>query len=123
MGDRTARAPSSCHVATPNGYLTQRLWPTPGVGENDRPARFGGMAIPITDDRPLRWGFIGAGGIAEKFAQDLDSSPSNLLAAVAARSKDRAQAFAERHDGRGYGDYRAVVEDPDVDVVYVATTH
>src|SRR5690242_12266048 len=81
------------------------------------------MAIPITDDRPLRWGFIGAGGIAEKFAQDLDRSSSNVLAAVAARAGKRAQAFANRHGGRGYGDYRAVVEDPDVDVVYVATTH
>ena len=82
------------------------------------------MANPITDDRPLRWGFIGAGGIADKFARDLDSSPSNVLAAVAARSGERAQAFAERHGGgRGYDDYRAVVEDPDVDVVYVATTH
>jgi predicted dehydrogenase len=82
------------------------------------------MATPITDDRPLRWGFLGAGGIAGKFARDLDSSPSNMLAAVAARSQDRAQAFAERHGGgRGYDDYRAVTEDPDVDVVYVATTH
>lgn len=81
------------------------------------------MGNPIAEDRPLRWGFIGAGGIAEKFTRDLDSSPSNVLTATAARDKNRAEAFAERHGGKGFDDYRAVTEDPDVDVVYVATTH
>jgi predicted dehydrogenase len=84
----------------------------------------------ISADRPVRWGFLGAGGIAEKVARDLAATPGNVLAAVAARSADRAEAFADRHgsaDGvrppRAYGDYRQLVEDLDVDVVYIATTH
>jgi len=49
---------------------------------------------------------------------------NNMLYAVAARDGDRAAAFASRFGAsRSYGDYRAVVEDPEVDIVYVATTH
>ncbi|HTZ42347.1 MAG TPA: Gfo/Idh/MocA family oxidoreductase [Jatrophihabitans sp.] len=80
---------------------------------------------PLGADRPIRWGFLGAGGIAVKVAQDLAHTPGNTLAAVAARDLGRAQEFAGRYgaDVRGYGDYRALVEDPEVDVVYLATTH
>jgi predicted dehydrogenase len=82
------------------------------------------MATSIDADRPVRWGFLGAGGIATKMAQDLAVSTSNVLTAVAARSTERAQQFADRFGATSaYGDYRALVEDPDIDVVYVATTH
>ncbi len=82
------------------------------------------MPTTIDADRPIRWGFLGAGGIATKMAQDLLTSSSNVLAAVAARSGDRAHEFADRFGApSAYGDYRALVEDPAVDVVYIATTH
>ena len=56
-------------------------------------------------------------------AADLDHG-NNRLYAVAARDADRAAAFAARFGAsHSHGDYRAVVEDPDVDIVYVATTH
>ena len=86
----------------------------------------------ISADRPVRWGFLGAGGIAGKVGSDLAATPGNVLAAVAARSLARASEFADRFGAgavqaygsvQAYGDYRALVEDPDVDVVYVATTH
>ncbi|MGI8666776.1 MAG: Gfo/Idh/MocA family protein [Jatrophihabitans sp.] len=78
----------------------------------------------IAADRPVRWGFIGAGGIAAKLAGDLARSQSNVLGAVAARSADRAAAFAEQFGAASsYGDYRRLVADPEVDVVYIATTH
>ena len=49
---------------------------------------------------------------------------NNMLYAVAARDADRAAAFAARFGARqSYGAYRTLVEDPDVDIVYVATTH
>ena len=74
-------------------------------------------------DRPIRWGFLGAGGIAASMAADLGHG-NNLLYAVAARDADRAAAFAARFGAsHSHGDYRALVEDPEVDVVYVATTH
>jgi len=78
----------------------------------------------IAEDRPVRWGFLGAGGIAGAVAQDLAATPGNVLAAVAARDAGRAADFASRFGpARSYGDYRALVEDPEVDVVYIATIH
>lgn len=71
-----------------------------------------------------RWGILGAGGIAAKFSRDLAASPGSSLAAVAARDGDRAASFAARHGiRRSYGSYQELVDDPDVDVVYIATTH
>jgi predicted dehydrogenase len=49
---------------------------------------------------------------------------NNTLYAVAARDAGRAAAFAAQFGAsHSHGDYQAVVEDPDVDIVYVATTH
>jgi predicted dehydrogenase len=77
----------------------------------------------IAADRPIRWGFLGAGGIAASMAADLPHG-ANMLYAVAARDAQRAAAFAERFGAsRSYGGYQALVQDPDVDVVYIATTH
>jgi predicted dehydrogenase len=73
--------------------------------------------------RPIRWGFLGAGGIAASMAADLHHG-NNMLYAVAARDGDRAAAFAARFGAsHSHGSYRAVIEDPDVDIIYVATTH
>ncbi|HEY8821796.1 MAG TPA: Gfo/Idh/MocA family oxidoreductase [Dermatophilaceae bacterium] len=77
----------------------------------------------ITAERPIRWGFLGAGGIAASMAADLIHG-NNTLYAVAARDAGRAAAFAAQFGAsHSHGDYRVVVEDPDVDIVYVATTH
>lgn len=82
------------------------------------------MPASIAPDRPVRWGILGAGGIATKFATDLLRCPSNALTAVAARSGSRAAEFARRFGAeRSYGDYRQLVEDAELDVVYIATTH
>jgi len=78
---------------------------------------------PIPADRPIRWGFLGAGGIAAAMAADLRHG-NNMLYAVAARDAHRAAAFAARFGAsHSHGSYRAVIEDPEVDIVYVATTH
>jgi Predicted dehydrogenases and related proteins len=77
----------------------------------------------LTAGRPIRWGFLGAGGIAASMAADLHHG-NNMLYAVAARDADRAAAFAARFGAsHSHGSYRAMIEDPDVDIVYVATTH
>jgi predicted dehydrogenase len=56
-------------------------------------------------------------------AGDLDHG-SNMLYAVAARDAERSAAFAARFGAsHSYGDYRSLIEDPEVDMVYVATTH
>jgi predicted dehydrogenase len=82
------------------------------------------VAEPETEDPPIRWGILGAGGIAAKFATDLIRTPGNTLAAVGARQADRAAGFADRYGApRSYGSYRELVSDPGLDVVYIATTH
>jgi predicted dehydrogenase len=70
----------------------------------------------------VRWGIAATGGIAERFANGLALVPGARLAAVASRTAERAEAFGERHGAaRAYGSYEALAEDPDVDVVYVAS--
>src|SRR3954454_5839524 len=81
-------------------------------------------ATPLPGDRPVRWGILATGKIATGFAQNLALLPECEIAAVGARRLESAENFAKAHRAaRAYGDYRALVEDPDVDVVYVATPH
>jgi predicted dehydrogenase len=75
-------------------------------------------------DEPIRWGILGAGGIAATMSADIAATPGNVLHAVGARDAGRAAAFAAAHGvGRSYGSYADLLADPDVDVVYIATTH
>lgn len=70
----------------------------------------------------IRWGFLGTGYIARKFAEALEFIPDAELAAVGSRTLPSAEAFAKQyHVPRVHGSYQALVEDPNVDVVYVAT--
>ncbi|MEO9138862.1 MAG: Gfo/Idh/MocA family oxidoreductase [Jatrophihabitans sp.] len=72
----------------------------------------------------IRWGILGAGGIAATVCSDIAATPGNTLTAVGARDGDRAAAFAAEHCvARSYGSYAELVADADVDVIYVATTH
>jgi predicted dehydrogenase len=73
---------------------------------------------------PLRWGLIGTGGIAQSFAADLMFADSGLPVAVGSRRLESANQFADRFDiPNRHASYEALVEDPDVDAVYVATPH
>ena len=72
----------------------------------------------------IGWGILGAGSIARKFATDLKNLDDARLVAVGSRSADKAAAFADEVGGeRAYGSYAGMVNDPEVDVVYVATPH
>ena len=71
-----------------------------------------------------RWGIAGPGGIASSFAEDMGRVDSGVITALASRSVERAEAFADRFEiGSRYGDYRALADDPAVDIVYIATPH
>lgn len=72
----------------------------------------------------IRWGIIGCGEIANKFATSLKALHSGELIAGASKTPDRARDFAEKHGiARSYIDYESLVADAEVDAVYVATTH
>ncbi len=72
--------------------------------------------------KPIRWGILGTGGMASALALELAGLPDAQIAAVGSRDAVAAAEFAARpRAGRSYGSYSGVVEDPDVDVVYVAT--
>lgn len=72
----------------------------------------------------IGWGILGAGAIAGRFARGLESVPDARLVAVASRTPSRLERFGEVFPGaRRYREYAALVEDPAVDIVYVATTN
>jgi predicted dehydrogenase len=70
----------------------------------------------------IQWGLLGAGHISRKFATGLRSLPEARVGAVGSRSIERAQAFAQELGiPQAYGSYQELVQDPQVDVVYVGT--
>jgi predicted dehydrogenase/aryl-alcohol dehydrogenase-like predicted oxidoreductase len=72
----------------------------------------------------LRWGILGPGNIAHRFAGDLPASRTGRLVAVAGRSLERARAFADAHGApRAYGRHEELLADDEVDAVYIATPH
>jgi predicted dehydrogenase len=72
----------------------------------------------------LRWGLIGTGGIASDFAQALRRSNRCRVVNVVGSSPAKARAFAERFALPAHaGDLDALLADPAVDAVYVATPH
>lgn len=72
----------------------------------------------------LRWGIISTGNIANTFARGIQHLPHATIQAVGSRSQASADAFGEIYDiPKRYDSYEAVVNDPDVDVVYIGTPH
>ena len=72
----------------------------------------------------IRWGILGCGSIARKFAEGLSAVDDAELAAVGSRTQAKAQAFADEFGAaRAHGSYEALAADGEVDVVYVATPH
>ncbi len=72
----------------------------------------------------VNWGILAPGNIAGKFAQALKSVEGANLACVASRSPSRAQQFAEEYGAaRVAKDYAELMNDPTIDVIYVASPH
>jgi hypothetical protein len=72
----------------------------------------------------VRWGVAGPGVIATQFAEGMRLVDDGEVVAVASRSIERANTYADRFGvASRYSDYRALADDPAVDIVYVATPH
>lgn len=71
----------------------------------------------------IRWAIFGPGQIAGDFASAI-RAVCGSIEAVGARSLDKAEAFAREHDiAKSYGSLDELLDDPAVDVVYIATPH
>lgn len=75
----------------------------------------------------LRWGVIGAGYIADVFARSVNGHTQSRVQSIASRDSHRSNLYAKKHGvdtvRSGDGAYERLVEDPQVDAVYIATPH
>ena len=72
----------------------------------------------------INWGIIGAGHIANKFAECLALVADAQLIAVASTNLSRAEIFATKHNiPHFFGNYSDILNCPDLDVLYIATTN
>lgn len=87
-------------------------------------------------EKDVRWGIVGAGRIAHRFARSLALEPRSELVAISCRSSARAAAFAAQHGvpeegtlsdealgGVAGSAHAALLARPDVDAVYLALPH
>ena len=75
---------------------------------------------------PLRWGILSTGWIAGVFAKGVAASGSGRVVAVGSRATEGAARFAEAHGiaaAHAHGSYAALLADPGVEAVYIATPH
>ncbi|MBN9305773.1 MAG: oxidoreductase [Devosia sp. 67-54] len=77
----------------------------------------------MTTDRKLRWGIIGPGGIAQAFRDGVKASKTGELVAIASRNPQKPGLADTFPGARIVAGYDALLRDPDVDAVYIATPH
>lgn len=77
----------------------------------------------MAEIRQIKWGFIGCGEVTEKKSGPAFSLvPGSRVVAVMSRNKEKARSYAERHGiPKWYTDPQELVDDPDVNAIYIAT--
>lgn len=79
--------------------------------------------IDMAENRKVRWGIIGPGGIAKAFLGGVMDSELAELVAIGTRNPDRP-GLAEGFPGaRIVEGYQALIDDPEVEAIYIATPH
>lgn len=74
--------------------------------------------------QPIRWGIAGPGRMAAAIVPEFSRAGNAELVAVGSRSAERAEVFATDHGlERWHASYEALLADPEVDAVYIATPH
>lgn len=78
----------------------------------------------MSEKKTIKWGIIGLGKIAHKFATDLATVAHAELVAVASRNQEKADEFAKKFDiKKAYDSYEQLAKDTTVDAIYIATPH
>ena len=85
------------------------------------------ITVPEPMEAPaIRWGILGPGRIAKRFAQEIPAYTRSRIIAVGSRDSRRAERFVQENlnqEVRAYGSYEDLVADRDVDAIYVSTPH
>ena len=115
------------------GVLTPATKPQPGRTPVLTETPLAGTRHPDplqASGNPVRWGVVSTGKIASIVVSDLALQPDAVQQAISSRTQSNADAFAARHGfRRAYGDEDGVsgfvrlLQDQDIDVVYVASPH
>lgn len=72
----------------------------------------------------IKWGILGCGRIAGKFADDIQLIENAELIAVGSRSLSNAESFGKKYNvPYMHGSYEELVSNPQVDVIYIASPH
>lgn len=72
----------------------------------------------------IAWGIIGSGNIAKTFARGLAASATGELLAIGSRTQEAADKFGDEFNvARRYPSYQALLDDPNVQAVYISTPH
>ncbi|GEP67254.1 dehydrogenase [Clostridium beijerinckii] len=72
----------------------------------------------------IRWGIIGLGNIALRFAKSLSYSNEGKLYAIASRTKEKRDEFYDKYNcEKVYENYNELLRDEEVDAVYIALPH
>jgi len=72
----------------------------------------------------MKWGILGTGKIARRFAESLKKSNTGVLYGVASRDAQKAGDFMAANGGeKSWGSYQALLDDPEVEAVYIAVPH
>lgn len=78
----------------------------------------------MSDTRPVKWGILACGSIANAFANAVNETDGSVLHAVASRDVKKAQSFAQKYGAsRAYGSYEALLADSELEAIYIATLH
>lgn len=78
----------------------------------------------MSTTKTIKWGILGLGKIAHKFASDLQILSGVELQAVASRSQEKADDFANQFGAkRAYDSYEKLAKDSEIDAIYIATPH
>ena len=72
----------------------------------------------------IKWGIIGLGNIAMRFAKSLSYTNEGKLYAIASKTKDKRDSFYEQYNcDKVYEDYHELLKDEEIDAVYIALPH